>query len=377
MGDAMQRLAGNKYVVGCVIFLIVAIAAFGCGKGRHGYTVGVISNFEGSNAQPSIFGFNAIKLAYEESRAVNPASPEIELLAIDNSFDPEKTRHAYASIADKCDIVIFLTTSTSFLAVYDDVLKNPAKLHCVIGPTTTIISGHDDNIIRGSIDLEQEQKNIAWFLNKKSAGRTLVFLETESNRAYTEPAYKAFSRYFKGPAIVSRFSARRMDIEKGLDILRRGGVGFVYILAGGASREAGLIIQNVRKINPTIGIMNTLWVTSTIFEEAAGKSDKNVFIPSQSCMSEENPRYMNFKNAYEQHFGPLTGYYAPAAYDMAKILFDALEKTGKARAPELKSHILSRKYQTSMGTISFDKYGDLESRLYYYSYGGRVYEKIE
>ena len=156
------------------------------------YVLGVIGNFKGNSAQVGVESFNAIMLAYDEYRKSNPNGFDLAILPTDNSWDPAKTRSAYLGCADQSDLLILLTGSSHVMLVYDEFLDRPETLHALLGPTTTRLTGIDDNVVRNLPDLDLEQRLVAAFADSRSFRRMLVAVENSYNPGYTEPAAEAF-----------------------------------------------------------------------------------------------------------------------------------------------------------------------------------------
>ena len=79
---------------------------------KRSYVLGVIGNFNGKNAQVGVESFNAINLAYDEYKKSHPNGFDLNILSIDDSWDPTKTLPSYLSCADKADLLILLTSSS-------------------------------------------------------------------------------------------------------------------------------------------------------------------------------------------------------------------------------------------------------------------------
>jgi ABC-type branched-subunit amino acid transport system substrate-binding protein len=366
-------------------FLLILLLAAGLGavllwNGTHAkrtYVLGVIGNFKGRSAQIGVESFNAILLAYEEYREAHPGGFELRLLPVDDSWDATRTRSAYLSCADEADLLILLTGSSLIMLIHDDILERPDKVHALLGPTTTRLSGQRDNIVRNMADLEQEQKLIAAFVAKRNIERLLIVVDDEFNAEYTVPAAQAFQAHAGIPQIdVARFSAHLMDTEEALEHLRQNRYDAMYAMIGGMPREAGILIQQARAIQPDIPVWITPWVRGLVFEQALGNETGNILMPSHVQLT-GNPAYDRFAEQYRQMFGAESKeYFVPLMHDLARSVFTALDRAGSAAAADLLPVLLAGEYQGTAGAFRYDESGDADSQLHFYEMTGGTWQYV-
>lgn len=363
-------------MTGICMILTAGIMLYSCSKKETTtFTLGVITNFEGVNSQSSIDASNSITLAYQELLQQYPGSVKIDILAIDNSDDPEKTKTAYQTIKDKCDFFMVITTSTAFLAIYDEVVKQNDKLHFVVGPTTTVISDKDDNVLRNGVDMIQEQKSIAGFIQRKNADNVLVIQENEKNVGYTGAALKVFSSAYEGNIEHTGFSAVTTDFTQVLNKIAEENFDYVYILAGGTPREVGILIQQIHDIKPEIYIVTTPWVRGPFLIEAIGKNTERVIVPGH--VSTGNEAYMQYADKFKLMYNYPPAFQAPLTYDAAKILLEAVFNVKKTNTADLKQYILARTFTGTTGEIKFNAFGDVDGDLFFYAIKDNVYEVMD
>ena len=210
---------------------------------KRNYTLGAIGNFKGKNAQVGVEAFNAINLAYAEYKDTHPNGFNLNILSVDDSWEPSKSLPAYLSCISNVDLLIILTGSSSFMLIYDEVLKHPDILHYALGPTTTLLSGKKDNVVRNLCDMEKEQKMIAEFASSRKFERLLIVTETDFNAKYTEPAARYFQQYAHIPIVdVVGFSGNLMDMDKAKELLQANHYDAMYALIGGMPRESAILI---------------------------------------------------------------------------------------------------------------------------------------
>ena len=335
---------------------------------KRSYVIGVIGNFKGNSAQVGVESFNAIMLAYEEYKKSHPRGFDLAFLPTDNSWDPAKTRPAYLECADQSDLLILLTGSSHVMLVYDDFLDRPETVHALLGPTTTRLTGIDDNVVRNLADLEYEQTLIAAFADSRGFRRILVAVENEYNPGYTEPAAEAFLNHSRIPKIdVARFSGLQMDTAAVKAMLASNQYDALYAMVGGMPREAAILVQQARSVQPGIPVLITPWTRGMIFDQALGPENHSIFMPSH-VMLENNPAYDRFAAAYREMFRAETHeYFVPLMYDLASSLFLALDKSPSPAASDLLPVLLAGKYHGIAGAFGYDPFGDAVGQMHFHS----------
>ena len=334
---------------------------------KRSYVLGVIGNFNGKNAQVGVESFNAINLAYDEYKKSHPNGFDLNILSVDDSWDPTKTVSSYLSCADKADLLILLTSSSNIMLIYDEIHKRPKILHAILGPTTTLLSGKQDNIVRNVADLEKEQKLIAEFASTRKIEKLLIVVESEFNAKYTEPAAQYFQQYANIPQVdVVKFSGILMDTGAALDRLRTNHYDAMYAMVGGMPREAAILIQQARAIQKEIPVLITPWIRGLVFEQALGTENFGVFMPSHLKLV-DNPSYDHFSRAYQEKFGAESKeYFVPLMYDLARSVYESLDKADSPNTDDLLPVLLSGQYEGTMGTVRFDSFGDAEGLMHFY-----------
>ena len=334
---------------------------------RPSHALGVIGNFKGKNAQVGVEAFNAIKLAYDEYKTSHPDGFDLSILPVDDSWEPSKTLPAYLRCADKVDLLIVLTGSTSFMLIYDEVLKRPSTLHAILGPTTTLLSGKDDNVVRNICDMEKEQQAIAEFAATRNIERLLIVTETEFNAQYTEPAARYFQQYARIPHVdVASFSGNLMDTDAAKEMLRAHRYDAMYALVGGMPRETAILIQQARSIQKDIPVFITPWARGLIFEQALGQEINGIYMPCQLKLF-DNPRIDRYMAAYHKKFGAESReYFGPLMYDLAGSVFESLHLAESPATASLLPVMLAGQFEGTMGVVRYDAFGDADSQMYFY-----------
>lgn len=325
--------------------------------------VGVISAVAGAVIVGSS-EFNAGDMYLEE----HPESP-VRMVAVDDQWAPEQSRTATRKAIDD-GLRFFITSHPSKCAVaVMDLFEGPQALAIVTASTTPELTGKDDFTFRIIADGDQEQKAIAEYVHRLPGTRLLV-IQDEGNLPYTAPAFAAFSSALeaKGKWRITRYLANVSHFEiESLEQRVRDDHDALFILAGSYQTAIGNIAQLFHHHHPEAPIILTPWARSPAIMDIAGPALSRIVLPSQYASRHDDPALADYFDRFEARFG-----YAPHAMTIGvRQGFELLDQAfGQGcRTPEaVKAFLLSKPvHQTSLGTIAFDRYGDVSETFYFFT----------
>jgi len=218
-------------------------------------------------------------------------------------------------------------------------------------------------------DGEQEQRSIARFINRLPGNRLLV-LQDNGNLPYTDPAFKYFSEELKMQdiwQIVHRKLAVSDFDPKEYDALMSENFDAIYILAGSFQAPIANIAQLFHYHHPESPIILTPWARSPAILEIAGSAISRIILASQYPSRFDDPAINSYFRRFNDRFG-----YEPHAMTIgvrqAMELLDQAFSKGYKTPEAVKTYLHSVSvHQTSLGQISFDKYGDVSQKFYFIS----------
>ncbi len=140
----------------------------------------------------------------------------------------------------------------------------------------------------------------------------------------------------------------------------------LYILAGTYQSSIGNIAQLFHYLHPEMPIVLTPWARSPAILETAGDAIDHIILPSHYSPRHLDPALDSYFRRFSARFG-----YEP--HSMTAGVRQALELLDQAFAkgydtPEtVKQYLLSTPtHQTSLGPVSFDKYGDVTAGKFFF-----------
>lgn len=303
---------------------------------------------------------NAAKMLLEEKGVSN-----IEIVPFDDAWDPEKTVKAYEEIKRE-GIKVIITSHTSSCAVaISDAVNRDRILMLVTGSATDVLSERDDYILRNIHDVRQEQKLIADYMKSRGFSSLLVVRDLE-NAAYTEPALRYFREAFNGAKIttidikISRFSTD--EIKK---IARSLKFDALYLLIGGHKSAAGSIAQLIRTIRPGVPVLYTPWMKTPAIIETAGATIYGSVFPSIYPERAVNSSVDSYFRRYRERYGEPPTFISLNVYSAIQILKTAID-AGHSDPDSIKKYIIGKgTIETDFGPVTFNRFGDTESPLYF------------
>ena len=306
-------------------------------------------------------GYDAVKLYFEE----NPQS-RIDIKEL--LWDPVSTDSVtFFRTALQRETEFFITSmSSSMLTQSAHLFQDPGVLLLNLAATSSTLSEKDDFILRLISDTAHEQEAIGHFVNTLPGGRLLV-LQDAANPGYTDTAYLYFMKE------LDKSGRWKVDHEKfifkdfnpsALGAQMKQPYDALYILGGNFQLNMGNIIQLFSKEHPNAPIILTPWARSNSVYQLAGPAVKNIIILSHYPAWDKAPDAAAYLARFQKRFG-----YQPLpialALQQALELLEQAFAAGHETPESVKAFLLSQKeLTTTVGKISFDKFGDAKQPLH-------------
>jgi branched-chain amino acid transport system substrate-binding protein len=96
----------------------------------------------------------------------------------------------------------------------------------------------------------------------------------------------------------------------------------------------------------------------------AGNSAEGLSIVTFVNPDNSNPDYIKFSRELEKKFHKKANARSTRAYEMVMILASALKQSDSISSEDLKKSLLAGQYDTLMGHVQFDQYGDVVRPVY-------------
>jgi branched-chain amino acid transport system substrate-binding protein len=283
-----------------------------------------------------------------------------------NHFNPPDPAAAPASIEAlrRRGVQLFVTTQASNQAMPSLPQFSDGKALAInVSAVSNALSGRNDFFLRIVPDLNAEQRAIAAELNRLPGTRLLVLQDT-GNRAYTDPAFRAFASELRrsGRWRIERreLAIRRFDpaSQKGL---LEGNFDALYILGGSFMPMIGNLSQLFHQRHPQAPILLTPWARSPQVAASAGPAADRIRLVSPYPARRLDAKVNAFLQRFERRFGYTPYAMALSTYQALELLEQALA-SGASSPAAVKEHLLAKpEHATSFGPVRFDANGDVQA----------------
>lgn len=108
----------------------------------------------------------------------------------------------------------------------------------------------------------------------------------------------------------------------------------------------------------------TLWAQTPELLRYGGRAVEGLQIVSFIRPDNHSPQWLLFSEKMEAQFEKKATARSVRAYELIMILADALRRCPSVTPAELKQALLAGDYQTLMGQVHFDEFGDVKRPVY-------------
>jgi len=341
--------------------------------------IGFVGGLSGRVADLGIGGRDGALLAVEhwnQNGGVNDRA--VQLLVRDDQQNVETARKIVKQLLSE-GVVAIIGHMTSSMSVTTVPLVNAAQIP-MISPTTTTtaLEGLDDYFFRViASTTNYARKNARYQFETLGRRRISAVLDT-SNRAYTESWFNDFEKAFEslgGEMVIKTEFKSSPEVNLATvarDVLKSQPDG-ILILAN--SLDAALLCQQVRKLDPEVGLSTSEWAATERLVELGGRAVEGILIAQFFDRDDLSPRYLEFKQAYVERYTREPGFPGVAGYDAVHATLTAL---AKGSDNELKQAILSlTSFEGVQGAIKMDQFGDSVRGTYLTTIYNGKFEAIE
>lgn len=347
-----------------LVALALLLPLAGCGE-KEPIRIGFLGGLSGRNADLGESGRNGVQLAIEErNQAGGINGRPIELIARDDGQKPDVAGEAARQLIGAGVQAIVGPMNTAMVTAALPVAE--AGRVPIIAPTIASLSlaGKDDHLFRINATTRDFTKVYADFALRRGLRRMALAYDA-TNPGYTESWRDEFRKAFMalgGEVVVAvpyeGSSDSSLDAVVGA-LLQPGPDGLVFI---STTLDAARLAQQVRKLAPTIALLNSEWGATDQLIELGGNAVEGIGMALPYNRADTSPRYQHFLAAFRARFKHEPGYGAIAAYDGANALLDALSirKDGQS----VKDALLAAPPSTGLQqAVKFDRFGDAERKL--------------
>ncbi|HHD57496.1 MAG TPA: amino acid ABC transporter substrate-binding protein [Desulfobulbaceae bacterium] len=286
----------------------------------------------------------------------------LKLLVRDDRNTPEGIRAADQSLAaEGVSAIIGHSTSGNTLLSYPFVTAQGILLITPYAATNKL-SGKDDLFVRTQVNCDLYGKKAASLFERRAIGSVALLMDM-SNADFVVDWKDSLQKYYHGRIDTVMFNSRKevhwSEIIASLSAMKTDAV----LLLTEASMS-GVALQKLEAAGYDGGRFATVWADTPELLRYAGGSAENLRIITFIDPKNERPGYIAFSRAMEKSFHKKATARSSRAYEVVFILADALKRRTENTATGLKNALLDGEYNTILGHLHFDKYGDVVRPIY-------------
>ncbi|MBU0680027.1 MAG: ABC transporter substrate-binding protein [Proteobacteria bacterium] len=346
-----------------LLMVLLAIAAVGCQRQQEPIKIGLSINLSGRGGEAGEQIRDGALLAVEEinARGGVKGRPLILLVRDDENSDEGIQRADQSLLDEKVVAIIGHSYSANTIKAYPHITGNNTLM--ITGYTaTTKLTGKDDLFFRTAIDCQVYGQKTAALLKKKGV-TSVTFLMDMSNADFVLDYVKQVERNFQGPMAMVQFESRdNVDWQGITDELLAPGPGAIIMLTEASMTAVG--VQYIRNHGFSGPVIGTIWTQSPGLLRTGGPASEGMSIISFVDPNNQRPDYLQFSANLEKKFNKPASARSSRAYEMIAILAAGLQKAEKINAQALKTALLEGEFESILGRLRFDQYGDVVRPVY-------------
>jgi branched-chain amino acid transport system substrate-binding protein len=346
--------------------LLLGLAALGlaaCRRAPEPVRIGFIGGLSGSVAELGVNGRNGALLAVETLNSQGDA--RYELRVEDDQQDDDKARAALRSLAAQ-QVAFVVGPMTSSVAVAVLPLAEQEKL-VLISPTATSdeLSGKADHFFRVASGAAIGARQLADLMLSRGQRRVAVLMDRR-NRAYSESFARSFAeRLQKAGATVTTelgYDGTNNDFTALAGLLMADKPQAVLLVAGVG--DSALASQQLRRLEPAIGLAVTPWAANTRLLQLGGHAVEGCLALQALDLDSTAPTYIAFRQRYRERFGDDPG--TPAVQSYEAVMVGAAAWAQQAPGHGLRQALSEpqRRWRGLYSDIVLDANGDTQRPLH-------------
>ena len=299
---------------------------------------------EEANADGGIHG-RPIELLIKDDK-----NTESGIIAADNAL-----------IEQGVQVIIGHVTSNSSLIAYP-VITSRNVLMFTPYTATNELTGRDDLFLRTSVDVSQYAQRMASVLEQKKA-QSVAWLMDISNPSFGNEYFQLTSRNFNGQMRKIEFDPRiEVDWEQIIKTLLNPEPDATVLLT--EVSMTGIAAQKLRAEGFHGPLLATLWAQTPDLMRFGGSAVEGLSIITFIDPDNRRPEFIQFSDKMQKRLNKPANARSTRAYEAISILVDALRQASSITAEEVKKQLLSTQFETLMGTVSFDAFGDVKRSVF-------------
>lgn len=346
-----------------ILTILLTLNVVSCKQAQEPIKIGLSINLSGRGGEAGEHIRDGALLAVEEinnSGGVN--GRPLELLIRDDKNSADGIKAADQSLIDAGAVAIIGHSYSSNTVTAHPIVTSQNTLLITAYTASTLLSGMDDFFLRTSVDCKLFGEKAAALLQAKNV-QSVSFLMDMTNTAFVQDFASRVADSFPGKVTEVQFQSREQaDWGRIIEDLLAPKPDAIFLLT--EASMTGVALQKLEAANYKGPRIATLWTQAPSLMRHAGNSAEGLSIITFINPDNNRPDFKRFAKEIEEKFHKKATARSTRAYEMIMILADGLQRASAINSSALKQALLEGEYNTLMGRVSFDQYGDVIRPVY-------------
>jgi len=347
-----------------ILLLVLLFLFFSCSSSdQKPIKIGLSVNLSGrGGAAGEHIRDGALLAADDINKAGGVNGRLIKLLVKDDQNSDKGIKQADQSLINEGVVAIIgHSYSSNTVKAYPFVTSNNTVLITAYAATSQL-SSKDDLFLRTSVDCTLYGRKMAELLQKNFINSIAVLMDM-TNSAFVEDYLKYLKKNYKGKLIQVPFDSREnADWQKLTGSMVNHQPQAIVFLT--EASMTGIALQKLAARNFHGRYFATLWAQTPELFRIAGDTAHGLSIITFIDPDNKKPGYQAFDREMQKKFNKPATARSARAYEIVTILANALARCSEVTALELKKALLKGEYESIMGTLKFNAYGDVVRPIY-------------
>lgn len=325
--------------------------------------IGLSINLSGRGGEAGEHIRNGAQLAVDEVNAQGGihGRPLMLLVRDDENSDKGIEKADTSLLDEKVVAIIGHSLSANTVKAYPLVTSHDTVLITAYTATTKL-SGKDDLFFRTAIDCNLYGVKTAALLKAKGITSVSVLMDM-NNADFVEDYVAQLQKYYQGSLTTVQFKSQgNADWHQLAGDLLAPNPEAVLLLT--ESSMTAVAVQKLRELKFNGPLIASIWAQSPELLRIGGPAMEGLSMVSFVDPDNKRPEYLKFSKELNEKFHKTATARADRSYEMVYILADALKRCKIIDAQSLKVALLQGKYESVLGPVKFDSYGDVIRPVY-------------
>lgn len=346
-----------------VVFLVIPGLFVSCRQPAPEVKIGLSVNLSGRGGVAGEFIRDGAMLAVKEVNENGGINGRpLRLIVRDDENSEKGIREADQALINEGVVAIFGHSYSSNTIIAYPLVTSRKVLLVTAYSASNSLSGKDDLFLRTSVDCALYGEKMAELLRRKGVENLSVLMDM-SNAGYVLDYVEQIRRHYHGGLHEVHFLSREnADWEKLTDDLLAPAPQAVLLLT--EASMTGIAAQKLRAGDFDGELVATIWTQTPSLFSYGGKAVEGMSLVTFISPENNRPAYHRFATRLQEEFNRPPTARSSRAYEVIMILADALKRCRTITPFDLKEKLLAKEYETLIGRVAFDRFGDVVRPVY-------------